>query len=269
MIAAPILRDNARFSPDMPASMFFLKKLLSSLILPPVSPLLLCILGLITLRRRPALGYTLAWSGVILSLLLSTPASVRVLLEGLESDPPISAAALSQAQAIVILGGGIRIHAPEFDGATVNRTSLERVRYGARLARQSGLPVLVTGGAPQEGIAEGTVMKRALEEEFRVPVRWCEVQSLDTTENASYSAPTLRAAGVRRVALVTHAAHMRRAKEAFEHEGIQVIPAPTAFFTGPPTHTPFLAELPNVNSMYAGWYGLYEWVGLLARRLSP
>src|SRR6185369_731300 len=55
--------------------------------------------------------------------------------------------ALSNVQAIVILGGGRRSDSPEFGGDTVSHYTLERVRYGAQLARQTGLPVLVSGGS--------------------------------------------------------------------------------------------------------------------------
>jgi uncharacterized SAM-binding protein YcdF (DUF218 family) len=83
-------------------------------------------------------------------------------------------AAAPGAQAIVILGGGVRHEALEYGGHTLGRLTLERTRYGARVAKQTGLPVLVSGGAPSGGIAEAEVMRAALAEEFGVPVRWVE-----------------------------------------------------------------------------------------------
>ena len=110
-------------------------------------------------------------------------------------------------------------------------------------------------------------MKRALEDDFRVPVRWVEDRSLDTRDNARMSAAILRQADVRTVVLVTHAAHMRRSVEAFEAAGLAVIPAPTGFFRRGPADDP-LPRLPNMNSTYAGTYAIHEWLGLLAYRLS-
>jgi uncharacterized SAM-binding protein YcdF (DUF218 family) len=43
------------------------------------------------------------------------------------------------------------------------------------------------------------------------------------------SAPLLKAAGITRIALVTHASHMPRSAELFRREGIEVLPAPTGF----------------------------------------
>ena len=56
--------------------------------------------------------------------------------------------------------------------------SLERVRYAARLHRDTGLPLLVTGGRLfGETGDEATLMKQALTEDFTVPVAFfpCEL----------------------------------------------------------------------------------------------
>ena len=140
-----------------------------------------------------------------------------------------------QVQAIVILGGGSYFAAPEYGGDTVSHYTLERLRYGARLGRESSLPVLVTGGAPFGGRAEAESMREALERDFGIKVRWVETASRDTAENARLSAPLLKAAGVTRIALVSHGWHLPRAIELFEKQGIEVTPAPTAFSTGSPS----------------------------------
>ena len=114
----------------------------------------------------------------------------------------------------MILGGGVRT-APEFGGETLGRLTLERVRYGARVARQTTLPVLVSGGVVYGGTAEAVLMKRALEEELNVAVRWTEERSRDTRSNAAESAAILRPAGVQRVLLVAHGFDMPRATAEF------------------------------------------------------
>lgn len=248
--------------------MFIVKKLLSILLLPPVLPLLVVGVGLLLLGRRPRTGKLLAWSGLALALLLATPGPVDWLLRGLETAPVLRPEALRRADAIVILGGGARKNAPEFGGQTVNRITLERVRYGARLARQSGLPVLVSGGAPAKSEPEAALMKKTLEEDFGVAVRWAEERSLDTRDNARLSAAILLPAGARRIVLVTHAAHMRRAVDAFAGAGFEVIPAPTAFQQGPPGGDEVIPSAPSMNSAYAGAYAAHEWLGLLASRFS-
>jgi uncharacterized SAM-binding protein YcdF (DUF218 family) len=252
--------------------LFLLKKLLSVLLLPPLLPLLVIAGGLLCYRRQPGVGKTLAWGGVFVGLLLTTPAGVDLLSAPLEQIPVLQPADLRRAQAIVILGGGQRLHMPEYGEPAPNRLTLERLRYGARLARQSGLPVLVSGGAPQGIAGEAVAMARCLREDFNVAPRWQEVRSLDTADNARFSAEILRAAGIHRIVLVTHAAHMRRAKNEFSAQGLEVIPAPTGFFYQSSAGSEFSDYLPAATAAYAGWYTLHEWLGLLAqavRRPGP
>lgn len=246
--------------------MFLLKKILTALALPPAGPLLLTALGLLVMRRRPRLGKSLAWSGIVLLWLLSTPVVTRSLLATLEDIPPLDPAQAGRAQAIVVLGGGSYLAAPEYGDDTVSRWSLERIRYAARLQRQTGLPILVTGGAPLGGKSEGRSMKASLENDFGAKVRWVEDVSADTRENARFSAPLLRGAGATRVLLVTHAWHMRRAQEAFVAEAIEAVAAPTGYETAPPFSP--LDYLPGPGGAWAGRIALSELLGRLVQRLG-
>ena len=106
-------------------------------------------------------------------------------------------------------------------------------------------------------------MARSLREDFHIEPRWQEAQSPDTKRNAEFSAVMLRAAGIQRIVLVTHAAHMRRAMNEFAAQGLEVIPAPTAFFSDVSEGTEFSDFLPSATAAYAGWYTLHEWLGLL------
>ena len=213
--------------------MFLAKKILAALLLPPFSLLLLAFFGLwLILRnkgRHRSLGIVLLSLALTSLIALSLPAVGDRLLRSLEHYPPISAAQLSEAQAIVILGGGLYHAAPEYGGDTVGTATLQRVRYGARLARESKLPVLVTGGAPSGGIPEAQAMREVLGNEFGVRVHWTESASRDTAENARFSTTQLKAAGIRRIVLVSHGWHLPRAVPLFEQEGLKVFAAPTIF----------------------------------------
>jgi uncharacterized SAM-binding protein YcdF (DUF218 family) len=219
--------------------MFLLKKILAALILPPAGPILLALFGLWLLRAKSRRwqhgGAALATLSLLGLLVLSLPVVGNALMAPLEPHPPIAPEQLRRVQAIVILGGGSYFAAPEYGGDTVSHYTLERLRYGARLGRESSLPVLVTGGAPFGGRAEAESMREALERDFGIKVRWVESAARDTAENARLSAPLLKAAGVTRIALVSHGWHLPRAIELFEKQGIEVTPAPTAFSTGSPS----------------------------------
>ena len=111
-------------------------------------------------------------------------------------------------------------------------------RAGARLARETGLPLYVSGGKPDGGeSAEGTLMRGLLASELGVPVKWVETASETTREQAQMVAQDLRRS-TNRIALVTDAVHMPRARRAFELAGLAVIPAPTGY-TGQRPFAPY------------------------------
>jgi uncharacterized SAM-binding protein YcdF (DUF218 family) len=178
---------------------------------------------------------------------------------------PLDLKRAADAQALVILGGGVRRNAPEFGGETLGRITLERVRYGARLARATQLPVLVSGGSVHGGTAEAALMKRVLQDEFNVEVRWSEDRSRDTRSNAVESAAILLPAGIRRVILVTHAAHMPRASGEFASAGFQVTPAPTVIPAERFTFDHPVELLPSMSALQGSSYALYELLADLSR----
>ncbi|MCX7156273.1 MAG: YdcF family protein [Rhodocyclales bacterium] len=249
--------------------MFLLKKLITALILPPSGPVLLALFGLWLAssksRRWRHAGFTLTTLSLLSLVVLSLPVVGTALITPLEPHPPITPAQLQQVQAIVILGGGSYYAAPEYGGDTVNKSTLERLRYGARLARESRLPLLVTGGAPFGGRPEAESMRQALESDFGVKVRWVEGASRDTAENASLSAPMLKAAGITRIALVSNDWHLPRAIPLFEREGLTVIAAPTGFSTGSPSTVEGL--LPGEGQLRSR-LALHEYLGHLYNRIK-
>src|SRR5512141_46211 len=122
------------------------KAVVRALVLPPTGCVLVVLAGLALAARHPRAGRALAAAGAVALLLLSIPVVAAQLTRWLEVAPPFDAAAARSAQAVVILGGGVRRDAPDYGGDTLGRLTLERVRYGARIARMTGLPVLVSGG---------------------------------------------------------------------------------------------------------------------------
>lgn len=231
---------------------------LSDLVLPPTSLIALSLLGLLLMRRRRALGIALIAVSQLALLALSVPVVAMALARTLE-PPPVQPAQLEKAEAIVILAGGSNRGSPEWGGETVKTYTLQRVRYGAHLARRTGLPVYVTGGTPAGGnLAEATLMKDVLEREFAVPVRRAEVESDTTAENARFTARDLKAAGISRVALVTDAVHMPRSQRAFERAGLQVIACPTAY-AGQRPFQPWQL-VPSPAALHLAHGALREWV---------
>lgn len=243
-----------------------LRALVKAAVLPPAGPLVVALAGLALLRRAPRTGRALAWTGTLALAALSLPV-VAWLLTRPFAQPPFDPAAPSAARAVVVLGGGLRRHAPDYGGPTLGRLTAERVRYAARVARATGLPVLVSGGTPRgAATSEAQAMRAALETEYGVPVRWLEGGSRNTRENAQASAPLLRAAGIDTVVLVAHAIDMPRARAEFAAAGIATVPAATGLpADGPPVAGDFL---PSAAALQLAHDALYEHAAGLAQRLG-
>ena len=209
--------------------------------------------------------YTMLF-GFISLIAFSLPIVKLGLFNMLETFPPLSKAQLARpsAQAIVILGGGLRPRAPEYDYQDVlKHYALERVSYGAYLHQQTGLPVLVTGGQVfHDFTPEGELMQKTLLQSFHIPTRWVENKSKNTMENAIFSQSMLNRDKIKRIYLVTHAWHMPRSVAAFRKTGLEVIPAPMGFESrsGDISYGDFL---PNAHSLAKNSLWAHEITGAL------
>jgi uncharacterized SAM-binding protein YcdF (DUF218 family) len=252
------------------------------LILPPTSLFLVIAAGLAMWRPWPRAGRIVAGSGLAALTFLSSTAGAQFFVRPLEElTAPLLAPERAGAQAIVVLAAGRLRRAPEYGDRDIpDYIALARLRYAAHLQRRTGLPVLVSGGGIDTSGASGVgpaatdcacaladAMAAALREDFGIPVRWIEPRSRDTAENAAYSAALLRASSVKRILLVTDAMHMARARAAFERAGLDVVSAPTIFFSHRGQSMDLDAWLPSAEGMRRSWYAVYELLGIAWYRI--
>lgn len=218
------------------------KPILSALALPPVPLLLLVLIGARLILPRRGLGWfviLLATLGLwfsacngtaqfLLQVALKPPAA-------LTNDQITALRAAAQAKqpvAIVVLGGGQEALAPEYGVSNLTASSLERLRYGVWLGRQTGLPVGFSGGlgwAQPDGQPEAQTAARIAAQDFAHPLKWVEDQSKDTRENAARTVALLKPAGITQIVLVTHGWHMPRSVALFEEAArgsMKIQPAP-------------------------------------------
>lgn len=242
------------------------------LILPPASLFCLLALALLLRLRFPRAGNVLGIASMFLLFFLSTGFGARVLVAPLERlAPALPSGHNTGAEAIVVLAAGRYAAAPEFNGEEIpDYIAIARLRYAARLYRQSGLPILLSGG---NGTSDGRFQPKAialadaLKNDFAIPVKWIEPDSANTAENASFSAAMLKRDGVARILLVTDAMHMQRSVMAFRRNGMDVIPAPTIFFSAGPLT--WMDMLPNAEHLRRSYYATYEWIGLAWYAVRP
>ena len=242
-----------------------------TLIIPPVSLLTLALIGYLIKSWYPRLGRTISSSALLILLLVSTNVGAWLLVAPLEDlEKPLISAKNTGAQAIVVLSAGTLENNPEYGNKAIpDYIALGRIRYAAKLYRETNLPILVSGGLGNKSLhldSLATGMAQALTNEFAIPVRWQEDQSQNTRENAEFSANILKQAGIKHILLVTDAMHMRRAKFAFDQTGLEVTCAPTVFFSRGGLSV--FSLLPSVEGLRRSQYAMHEWMGLIWYRLS-
>lgn len=174
-------------------------------------------------RLRAALGGT--WG---LLWVVSMPAVSNQLTRWVEMRGPDLGVALAgkdpERVALVVLGAGLQ----SIDESLPPRERLDaagtrRVLTASRLWHERRFGLVIVSGAPlmqAEGmrdllVAEGVPADRVVLED----------RSLDTRQNALYSAAILRERGTVATVIVTSATHLRRSVRDFASAGVVVIPA--------------------------------------------
>lgn len=241
--------------------------LLKSLLLPPGIFFVLFLLAFYLRRSRPKLAvacFTVALGGL---WLMSLPVVVETAARSIEQIAPLSrsewATLAQRADAIVVLGSGRERNDPSWGADIPTGVALERMRYAARLAKASGLPILTTGGLHYgEPPSEAAIMAESLENDFGVQVRWQEGVSRTTWENATMTAAVLQPLGIKRVVIVTQAWHMPRAQWSFEKAGFTVVSAPVGFLSADNARV-FGGWLPESRAIWQSGQLLNEAAGLL------
>jgi uncharacterized SAM-binding protein YcdF (DUF218 family) len=234
-----------------------------SSLIPPNLFIILAMVGVIVAWRWKPFGLAVATVAIGCLYLVSMPVTADLLIgstEAIAGAVPRPPSDLPPG-AIIVLSADARHSDIPGQPDMVGPLTLERLAEAARQQRLLGLPILVSGGPP--GHAEdslATLMSKALQEDFGIPVRWREDRSRNTFENASFSAAILRQAGVPAALVVAHPWDMARALWSFRAVGYPVVPTPT-----PEQRNLSLsaaAFLPQVPALRDSYYALHELIGL-------
>lgn len=245
----------------------------AALLLPPTGALPLLLLAWWLRPRWRRAAAALFATGLLAIWVGSSELGAQVVQQALMGDqealdPSRLKERPAEATAIVVLGAGARLKSPEFGTSQLKNLSIERLRYGIWLARQCDCPLLFSGGAGRAAKpgqpTEAALADRMSRDEFSFTPRWLEPRAADTRENARYSAALLEGQPIRRVVLVTHELHMRRAERAFR----QALPAHIELVTAPVgVNMPgfeWRDLLPSQAGIARARYLGYEWLGYLA-----
>lgn len=158
--------------------------------------------------------------------LWSTPFMTRLIGMSLErAYPPRLAESMPEADAIVLLGGGMSVDTNASPYAEMN-LSADRVWHAARLYKAGKAPKITLSG---NFVRESTV---SLLQDFGVPesaLLYYEDAKNTEDEARMIAADFANTNASVKVLLVTSAWHMRRAQWLFEKAGVAVVPAATDY----------------------------------------
>ena len=248
------------------------KPMLSALLLPPVPLLLLVLVGARLMFKRRLLAWLLVLLGVLgVWMSCTTAASVGLQQWLLRTQPVLMDAQIAELKrapktAIVVLGGGRRLLAPEYGVSTLHARGVERLRYGVWLAKETQLPLAFSGGVglgADPGPGEAEIAARIADREFGRALRWTETESRDTRENALKSVALLEAQGIEQIVLVTHGYHMPRALLNFERASagkkLRIVAAPMGMRAS--VRLRATDWLPSTHGFEMTRLVLHEWLG--------
>lgn len=250
--------------------------------LPVITVLVALAIALAWLHLRRS-AYLVAALALVLFLGIGCGPIPALLASNLqESYPATVAVKQAQATAIVLLGGGTELAT---DGRTqsveVGSLAFGRVVKTLQLYREckqvnSVCIVVITGGDPgHHGMTEAAVYGAVLRQSGVDPADLVlEEHSLNTFQNAGFTAPLLRSRRVDQVFLVTSGVHQRRSLLYFAHFGVVARPvrgdhvsAATRFL--PESHNFLIMDL--VLHEYAGLvrYHFYQFMGWNVQAKHP
>ncbi len=197
-----------------------------------------------------------------------------------DSYLPITEMQIKEADAIVVLGGGINdnsyvgFSAGGSSYGAPSYASTARLIEAARIHKQAltnnqPLPIIVSGGTLNSNIrTEADVYNEFLlsigiEKESII----LEGKSKNTYENALYTKEICDESSMDKIILVTTASHMRRSVIAFKKAGLDTIPAPTDYFSSRSRYD-LPSFLPDSYQALQIKRALWEWIGILYYRFK-
>jgi len=233
--------------------MFFLKKFITSLILPPGILIVIFLLISMLEKKRKFIRFLALFSALFVYLISIEPVK-DMLLFPLEKSYSVSEKL--NADAIVILGGGV------YSSGSFTEDTSNRLITGYMVYKKTKLPVIVSGGALEGKISDAGAMAEMLKElgvEHSKIIE--ENKSKDTSQNASYVAEICKEKSFKKVILVTSAYHMKRAVKIFKQRGLEVLPYPADFKRS--NHYNVYSFLPKFSNFALSSKAIREYIALL------
>ncbi|KAF7774305.1 hypothetical protein PCIT_a0730 [Pseudoalteromonas citrea] len=251
--------------------MFEIKKIIGSVLMPLPLSLLLVAFCLIFISKTNLKSFLFSWLLILFLWAISTPYVANFIITPQEKAlKPFNVSQHTHLDKIVILGCNIYPNKSLPSNGQLGGCALSRLVEGLRLANHYPRADLIVSGGGYRKTSNANLMSKTAQalgiSSNRIKQN---PKALDTKDEARLLAPHLVD---RQVALVTSASHMARASDLFQAQGVDIIAAPTQFYSlgSQPKSRQFIAQasiLKAVTSHCHEWIGKV-WISLL-RILDP
>ena len=243
--------------------MVYVIKFIYSFLIPPgIFPTALFILSFFAYKRNKFLFKGILFIAVV-QYILVIPITGQLLLHPLEQKYRVPSQL--NGDVLVWLGGGATLDTPDIDGqGHLSGAASSRLLTTVQLYKRTKLPIILSGGQVfQDSGNEAYIAKRML---ISLGVNpndiYIEDKSLNTEQNAKFTAILLEKHHFKKPILVTSAFHMVRAVQHFENEGITVQAFPTGYLQSNKIHLYPNQFAPSNNN--SAFIAIKEYIGIVA-----
>lgn len=243
---------------------YVIKFIYSTFILPPGCFILLFVLtGILTVKKSKKAG-ALILAVSMLFYISSTAVFGEGLIKSLEHKymPPSDIT----GDVIVILGGGAYSDTPGINGpGSISGYAANRVLTGIALYNKLHCPIIVSGGKVFKGTGEEALITKKILMNAGIPEDkiMTDTESINTSQNASYSKKIISENGFNNPLLVTSAFHMPRAVKDFKKQGVDVTPYPADYTCSFNKSISLWDFVPTTDALTKTAMSVKEYLGML------
>jgi len=247
---------------------FWLKKLISTFLMPLPIGILLGLVGLFYLSKaKMTQGRRWILGSMVWLFLFSYAPFANLLLYQIEHRYPALQKASPDTRYIYVLGSGHQTDKNLPITSQVNREAVVRLNEGIRLYRQlEGRAKLILSG--YSGLFDPTphaLMQQELAVTLGIPAKDIIVrpEAQDTQDEAKAAKEISQG---KPLILVTSAYHMPRAIQWFDHAGVSAVPAPT-YHQASLKHPNYVGIL-SADALMKSTIAFHEFLGMLWQKIK-
>jgi uncharacterized SAM-binding protein YcdF (DUF218 family) len=249
--------------------LYLIKFLYQTILMPPGIFIILLLIASAVVFRKGRRGIAAFLLTITMGLYFSSaPLFSNFLIRSLESkhSPPTRL----HGDVIIMLGGGATLDTPGIGGfGHLSGFAASRLLTTAQLYRILHVPVIVSGGQVYQTTGCEAEIAKAILTGLGVPEEHIimDKKSLNTTENAVYTAAIIKEYNFREPILVTSAFHMERSVRQFEKTNLRVTPYPTNYLTNVQARLESYHFWPSANALLDTNLALKEYLGIFAAKI--